>query len=363
MHSRNHRFFLTTAAFGLASFLAGAPVANAQWEFAPTDGSSIKFGYLAQPTAEFLDSGSDTSQNLFFRRLRLLAGGKINDKISFFFETDSANLGKGEPDGTKNSGDILMQDFVISYMPQSEAFILDIGQLLAAVTYNSNQSAASLMATDYGPYSFIWAGALDTRVGRDYGVRARGYLLNDRLEYRASILQGNRGTDSTSDLRIFGRLMFSVLGEPHKGLFYAGTNLGKKQQLSVGASFDTQEEYETFSVDAFWDQPLAGGNAVTAQVNWSSLDGDTFLTALPEQENLFVEAGFYFGGMKLLPFVQYAETDFDSGALADQDKWQVGLGYMFSGHNGNLKLSYGETSTDGGEDTDEIKLQLQIFKF
>lgn len=363
MRSKKFGFSALTAALSLAGVLAVPSIANAQWQIDGPDGSSIKFGYLAQMRAEAIDADdSDTSTDLFFRRLRLLAGGKINDQWSFFFETDSPNLGKGESDGSKNAGDIFFQDFIVTYKPQSDAFMLDFGQLLAAVTYNSNQSAASLMATDYGATSFVWAGHLDTKVGRDYGVRARGYLFDDRLEYRASVLEGDRGMDSSNDLRFMGRLMFNIIGN-QKGLFYTGTTLGKKQLLSVGVSYDTQEDYEATSVDAFWDQPLAGGNGVTAQASWSSLEGDnSFGSPLAEQDNIMVEAGFYHAGSKLLPFVQYTDQDFDD-VSGDTEKTMVGLGYMFAGHNGNVKFSYANVDPDGSDDRDEWWLQLQIFRF
>lgn len=363
MPNRIRRFTAGRAALLFTLFCA-APVVHAQWEIKPTDGSSIKFGFLMQGQAESVDvnlvgGGQETSDNLFFRRLRILAGGKINDQWSFFLETDSPNLGKG----AKGENDMYIQDFVVTYKPGGDAFNLDIGMLLDPITYNSNQSAASLLATDYGPYSFAWNGPLTTKIGRDYGVRARGYLFNDHLEYRASILQGNRGDNSANDLRFFGRLMFNVF-EAQKGLFYAGTTLGKKKLLHFGVSFDKQDDYETTSADAFWDQPIGGGNGLTMQASWSQLDGDVFLPSLPEQTNVMAEAGFYLASMKLLPFVQYAEQDFDDSGLNDNDKIMFGLGYMFAGHNGNVKFSYGTHSTDGGaDDRDELWLQLQLFRF
>lgn len=333
------------------------------WQVDGPDNSSIKFGFLAQMRGEAIDAdNADTTTDLFFRRLRLLAGGKINDQWSFFLETDSPNLGKGESDGTKNTSDIFFQDFVVTYKPRSDAFMLDFGQLLGEVTYNSNQSAASLMATDYGATSFVWAGHLDTRVGRDYGVRARGYLFNDRLEYRGSVLQGNRGTDSSENPRFLGRVMFNIIGS-QKSLYYTGTTMGKKQLLSVGASYDTQEDYDATSVDAFWDQPLAGGNGVTAQASWSSLNGDsTFGSPLPDQDNIMLEAGFYHARSKLLPFVQYTNQNFDD-ARPDIEKTMVGFAYAFAGHNGNVKFSYANVNSNGGKDRDEWWLQLQLFKF
>lgn len=362
MSRKTQQIFAFAATLSLTALL-GAPAAQAEWKIGAEDGSSIKFGFLAQMRGESISPDVGSSQNnLFFRRLRLLAGGKINDQWSFFFETDSPNLGKGESDGTKNNGDIYIQDFVVTYKPKSDAFMLDFGQLLPAVTYNSNQSAVSLMATDYGATSFVWNGPLNGNVGRDYGVRARGYLMNDHLEYRASILGGQRGTDSTNSFRMFGRLMYNFF-EPHKGLYYTGTSLGKKKVLSVGASVDTQEDYQATSVDVYWDQPLGGGNALTLQGSWSSLDGDVFLTSLPEQDNMMVEAGFYLGDTKLLPFVQYTSQDFSSSALSDVETTMVGLGYFFRGHGGNVKLSWGNTDVSGGASTDVIWLQLQGFSY
>jgi hypothetical protein len=234
--------------------------------------------------------------------------------------------------------------------------------LLIALSHNSNQSAVTLMSTDYGPYSFIWSGPTDSRVGRDYGVRLRGYVLDEKLEYRFGVYQGQRGTDSTNGFRYAGRLAYNFF-DPVKGYYYAGTSLGKKHILSVGVSADHQEDYDAFSADFYLDQPLSGGNAFTLQADWSNYDGDVFLPSLPKQDTLMVEAGFYAGGPKLLPYVQYSQRDFDNPAAADQEQLQVGLGWMFGGFNQNLKVSYTQISQDGQPDRDQIWLNLQVFVF
>ncbi len=355
---------LTLAAATVALLFAAVPAAHAQWQIATADGSSsIKFGFLVQGRAELLDdaAGENTEQNLFFRRLRLLAGGKLNDQLSFFMETDSPNLGKAGAGGTKNAGDIYIQDFVVTWKPQSDAFNLDVGELLIETSHNSNQSAVSLMATDYGPYSFVSSGPIDARVGRDYGVRARGYLADDHLEYRAGIYQGKRGDNAGNPFRYSGRLVYNVF-DAEKGLFYSGTTLGTKHILSFGASYDAQSDYSAYSGDVYWDQPLPGGS-VTVQGDWIHYDGDVFLPNLPKQDDLLVEAGYYNAATKLMPFVQYSERDFDSAALADEDQIQVGLGYMFLGHKGNLKLSWAQLGKDGAPDRDQIWLNFQVFTF
>lgn len=333
--------------------------AFAQWQIGSGD-SSIKFGFLVQARGEMIDSEADTAQNLFFRRLRLLAGGSLNERLTFFFETDSPNLGKGEAGG-KNAGDLFIQDFALMYRFAPDQYI-DVGLLLPELSHNAAQSAASLLATDYGPYSFLTAGPLTTRVGRDYGVRARGYVLDDHLEYRAGVYQGVRGAGSSNSLRFTGRLVYNVF-EAEKGLFYGGTYLGKKRVLSFGASLDHQEDYDTTGLDVFWDQPVGKGNSATFQANWMKHDGGTFLASVPEQDNVLVEAGYYFGATRLLPFVQLATRDFDNPTLTDEDRFQVGLGWMFEGHNRALKVSWARVSPDRGADSDEIWVNLQIFRF
>jgi hypothetical protein len=357
------RPFAAGVTAGLLLLLLPLPL-TAGWQLTTEDGSSkLKLGLLVQARAEALDTsdGADTSQNLFLRRFRLLAGGSLGERWSFFIETDSPNLGRGEVDGTKNASDLFVQDLVVTYRA-SDALFLDAGQLLIENSYNSNQSAASLMTTDYGPYTFVDNGPLDERVGRDYGVRLRGYLAGDHLEVRAGLYQGQRGDDSTHSLRFTGRVMVNVF-EAQKGYFYQGTSLGKKKILSFGVSYDTQEGYDALGADAYLDLPLGGGDGLTLQADWVRFDGGDFLPAFPRQETLLLEAGYYVARARLQPFVQYSERNFDPLSLADQEKAQAGLAFYFDGHGRNLKLSWGRYSVDGGPDRDEVWINFQLFTF
>ena len=54
MPNRIRRFHAGPAAL-LCTLLCAAPAAQAQWEIKPTDGSSIKFGFLMQGQAESVD--------------------------------------------------------------------------------------------------------------------------------------------------------------------------------------------------------------------------------------------------------------------------------------------------------------------
>jgi hypothetical protein len=337
-------------------------VAQLQWS-SKDEKMSFKVGVLGQAQAESADvAGTDDSaNNLFIRRLRLILGFTLNEKLSVFMDTDSPNLGKSNVAGVKDAGDVFIQDFAATYK-FSQGFMLDAGMLLLEQSYNHNQSAATLLAVDYGPYTFVESVPTTSRTGRDYGLRARGYLGGDHLEYRAGVYQGVRGINASNNFRFVGRLMYSFFTPP-VGLFYRGTSFGKTKTLSIGASVDTQEEYDSLGVDFFFDQPLPGGNGFTLQGDYVQADGDVFLAALPEQTNVFVESGFYIGSIKLMPFVQYAAQSFDRATLIDEERFTAGLGYIINGHNDNVKLSFTKIEPERGESRDQINLQWQIFQY
>lgn len=352
---------LLAAAFVLVAGTASA----AELKLASSDGESwIKFGFLAQPRAESFDTadGADTSKDLYFRRARILFGGQINPKWIFFIETDSPNLGKGNADGTKNAGDVYIQDFALTYV-HNDAFKVDVGMLLVPFSHNSTQSAATLLGTDYGPYSFQQSTVTDSRVGRDYGFLLKG-LVAKHFEYRVGAFQGDRGTNASNNFRYAGRFVYSAF-EPDTGLFYTGTTLGKKKILTVGAAIDSQEDYQATALDFFWDQPLSGGNALTLQANWMNYDGDVFFPTLPKQTDLYGEFGFYFGKPKLMPYLCYASKDYDLDSVdnVDESILQVGLAWYPAGHNRTMKLSYAKVDPDVGESRDQIVFQLQLFQF
>lgn len=337
--------FLSVFAF-LVVFCASA--ARAQWKVAgPDENSFIKLGFLAQGRAQVEDGAVNTrdqNDNLYLRRFRILMGGKINDKISFFFETDTPDLGKYDPKtDMKNAGNIFLQDFYATYTFADE-FMLDGGLILIPVSRNSEQSAAGLLAIDYGPYSFNASTPTQSRVGRDYGVQARGYLFEKRFEYRAGVYDGDRdlgkkNNEANSPFRYTGRLVYYFF-EPETGFFYTGTTLGKKKILSLGGGMDAQDEYRAYSGDLFWDQPAGAGDAFTLQVNYIYYDGDVTFRTLHAQNDWLYEASYYFGAIKLAPFAQIATENFVQEKYPDESRYQGGLIYWGSGHNFNLKLGY-----------------------
>lgn len=359
---------LVTLTLTAALFVAlPARRASAQWQIDSKDGTAnIKIGFLAQPQLEALDTadGSDMSKNMFLRRLRILFGGQISPKWTFFVETDSPNLGKATTaTGVKDAGNIYIQDAYFTFN-QGDAFKVDAGMILIPLGHNHNQSAATLLPVDYGAYTFSESSALGARVGRDYGVQLRGYPLKQHLEYRLGVFQGVRGTNATNDFRVAGRAVWYPFAAD-TGFFYAGTFQGTKRVLAVGAGFDTQKQYHSYAADVFVEQPLNGGRqGITAQFNWMRFDGGALVgSALPKADTFEVEAGVHLGKGKVTPLVQYTKRNFDNGLMPDQSAWQAGVAYWMKGHQRNIKATAGRQHTDGQPDRTQVLVQLQLFYF
>ena len=348
----------------LVLLLLAAP-AGAQLQITSADGgSSLKLGVLAQGQGEWLDAagGEHTSQNLFLRRLRVILGGKLGERITFFVDTDSPNLGKAGADGRKNDGDVFIQDAFVSVALRPDVSV-DAGMLLLPLSHNAQQGATTLLAIDYAPTSFTASAPTGSRTGRDYGVQLRGYFLQRHLELRAAVAQGARGPDAARPLRTTLRAVWYPF-EADTGFFYSGTFFGARRLLALGVSHDQQEHYRTDAADVVVDWPVgARGDAVAAQANVVRFDGGTTLTELPRQDTVALEAGYFLKAFRLGPFVQFSRRDFDDPARADERSSQVGVAWWWSGHQLNVKLGVGRLERDGVPDRTQVVLQGQLFLY
>lgn len=358
---RNIRF-IVCAAILFSSSLQSLYASGPPWKFTMNEGkTSFSFGFLAQPQFESLEnpSGEGRLDNIFLRRFRLIAGGKINSKLSFFVESDCPNLGKKGADG-KRTAEIFLQDAYINYAFRPE-FQLDGGMLLVPVSHNSGQSAASLLPVDYGPHSFLASDPTRSKVGRDYGLQARGYIQK-HFEYRLGVYRGNRDHDGAFPYRYMARFVWYPL-EADTGFFYTGTTHGQKKILAIGASFDRQGDYSANSVDVFFDHPLPNGDAVTVQADFIRYDGGTSFKSLPEQNAWLLEGSYYIQKARLGPFIQFASRDDSNPGSFDDKKVQGGIAYWVLKHKLNIKAGFGRLLKDSSPDRTQIVVQTQFFYY
>ena len=271
---------------------------------------SIKVGLLSQFHAQALQEQTTLQQDmnpaytrhwqrqLYIRRLRVLVGGNVTKSTSFFFESDATNIGRVAATGTKTNGvSMYVQDaqVVHSFMPEL-SFI--VGLHLVGISRNGLQGATTLMGINYGSYQFVTSTPLDNSVGRDLGVTARGFVADERLEYRAGVYSG-RNVNHVLPLRSAVRLQYCFLDQGEGVLLYRHDTRAKDTcSISVPGA-DLQGSYRGYSADAFLDLPVGDAGALTVSASAGSFDGrgsdldsTAFTGLVPKQSILFLEAGY-----------------------------------------------------------------------
>jgi len=333
-------------------------------------------------------------------RGRILVGGQLSRKGSFFLETElpyPVGSWDGSKTGNKNSQAFLVMLDCQYEHKFSEGFQVIAGSQLVSGNRNGLQGAASLMANDFTFYQYAYntfaynAGQpLNSNYGRDIGVNFRGLLLNSKLEYRLGFFTG-RYKYGNEPLRTVGRLVYNFL-DADKSFYYSGTNLGKGKTISLGVGADMQATYLNVGPDLFIDLP-AGPGSITLNTAFQYITGGTSTTSafsfaqqIPTATIQLAELGYYFPSVKLQPWIRFENhaVSADDAQLhpagIDKDVFNKtnsstvfggGLNYFFNGYGTNLRLSYvtKTATTQTGPTETETKaygqawLQLQFFLF
>jgi hypothetical protein len=341
--------------------LACASIARAQVLIKVNDNVNFRLGVLGQFQADTIkDTGTDvTATNLFVRRLRLLFGGQVAKNVTFFVETDTPNLGK-TLSGSKNITPATIIQDAYGEFKFSNGFALDAGLMFVPFSRNSIQSAATLLPIDYGAYTFSQSTPTQSSTGRDTGFQAKGYFLANHLEYRIGAFQGVRNARSDNSVRYTGRVQYNVL-DPETGFFYAGTYVGAKKILALGAAFDTQSHYHGYDADVFAEYPFGPG-AFTGQLDITHFDGDVTLRTLPKQNDVLLELGYFLRAIKVTPVLQFVHRDIVD-LTGDEMRTSIGANYWWAAHNANVKAAYIHIDPRGLPTQREFTIQLQLFYY
>jgi hypothetical protein len=358
--------------------------------------ATLKLGFLAQPAFEYLNRTANTDEQygtFFLRRARLMALFTLGSQFELFFDTETANLGRGAGPtpvaglpggGLADKVGMATQDVFVTWKPMDE-FKLDVGMILIPLSHNGLQGATTLYGLDYYAFSFQQGAGLQNFVGRDTGVQARG-LIAKQVEYRLGVFTGRRGTapppavppmmaavrQSQTAMRVAARVQYNVF-DAESAFFYGGTYGGAKKILSFGAGVDWQKEYKAFALDGFMDWPL-GPDVVTAQVDFVHYDGgtapDVWAPGVPKQNDVMVEAGYRIGAVKISPIVRFEMAKMDTAVAASPNQTRIGVGgvWWYMGHNANLKLFYTYVKPEadmapGLAAYSQINLQSQFYVF
>ncbi len=393
--------------FGLAAIailaLALFPArSQAQVVVKVNDSINFRFGFQLQTWGEWLqDPVSEGYQQGFkIRRVRVLLGGSLAKNVSFFWESDNANLGNSLGTATKSlTGTYVTQDAFIEWKPFSnDQFVLDAGKFLPPFTRNSMQSTSQHLSWDGGTFTFLQSGLLQGDAGRDVGLQAKSYLANGHLEVRGAIFDGFRapanagGAGSRNSFRYTGRAVYNFLDPEDKGYVPRGVYFGKKTLLAIGGGFDTQSNYNAYGGDFMMELPFGPGDAktgrdaLTAHLDYIHFDGgcglnaagtahvtNCLLPALLEQNEIFSDIGYLFHAVSLQPFLRYEWDGFKESIDKGRGSQRIGGGFNWyvTPNAQQMKITVGyeriipktAAATAKTKNTSHFLVQLQIVYF
>jgi len=328
---------------------------------------TIKFGVLGQVWGDWTQDSTSGAQgyqqNLYIRRGRLIMGGDIGKDISFFFETDDPNLGK-TPKALASG--FMLQDAFMEWRP-AKVFQVTGGMMFVPFSRNQMQSPASYYSVDIESLSTVDNSSTQSAGLRDLGFAAQGFFLNDRLLYRTGVFQGERDANAHNSLRTSAYLQYDFF-ETETGYAYVGTALGKKKILAVDVGAEKQGAFRGLSANVACDQPVHGGDEIGGQFQYFHYDGRQKFTAVPDQNDWFVEGGYFIHQAKAQPYMKFEDQKFLAAANAAKDIHRIGTGvnYYVRGQYLKWTLQYNRLLPQNGSSLkpgNEVTMQLQLFYF
>jgi hypothetical protein len=243
------------------------------------DDKFITIGALIQPqflAAEHGAPDGGVSSDMFLRRGRILLAGQFDSAISFVFDTDEPNWGKGGD----YSSTFLIQDALASYTV-APGLTISAGFMLLPFLRNNVEGAGALNTVDFRTAVIRFPTG---HAFRDAGAELRGLLAGDRIYYRFGVFNGIAGKAATmvteavngSDApRLTGMLRYNIMGKDDAytvpGIYFAEDPVisvgvgGDLQNNAIGTVSTPNSRYLAYAADAFIDVPFDRNNELVAE--------------------------------------------------------------------------------------------------
>ncbi len=361
-----------------AMLFAGTAIAGPQMTFGPEDKGVLQLDYKGQFQMTVRDSGSgdnneDSTSNFNFRRNRIALMGKYGDMMSLYVQTEfteDVNVKTLGVASSNQGAEFQMLDAVMRF-DIDNAFKVNVGKFKYNLSRENLEACEMPLTLDRS--LFIRTAYTTTR---DQGVAVWGNLFNNVFQYRADVMEGRKAvsgdTAPSSSFRYSVRSHVTLL-DPESDYGYKGTYLGKKKVLTFGAAYQFEPEiaygdtvaktdkkdYSAWTVDAFFEYPLAGAGTVTASAAYEDVDlGDAYKGANPDPDTIGLNGqknGWYVKGGYMLPtvplqfFGRYEKWKFASlNNIYDQriDWYGGGANYFFRDQNLKLTMEVSRTAFD-----------------
>lgn len=323
----------------------------------------------------------DNLKDILVRRSYFYLSGTVTPELSFFMHYAGDKLGMDEI--TDNSGKglgtgLALRDAWVSYKVLGNDLIVQAGRMYVPFTRDyGTTSTKALLTTDLnwgqgGHRSTIF---YPSNIGRDDALTVWGNVVNDKLQYRIMIGDGEEDDAKNHDdtMRYAGRLSYSVF-EPETKWFNAGTYRGTKKVLALGLGMDSQndlilnekeENYFAWTADVFYEQPLAGGDALTLTASYIDVSNTVNAISFTQMASgddgsiMALKAGYYLGTKigrgNLQPFGHYQLISSDESGRDDTQVYGVGMNYYLKGAANKITLE--GTFVDQDEELDGTNVQ------
>ena len=335
---------------------------------------SLDIGFWGQAWFQCVEDGKDkdgdgineTDLNDFLvRRAYMGIKGTATPMLDFFvhYATDRA----GQDGAGVTNNDIELRDGWMRVKLVDESVMVNLGRMYVPITRTPSTKSLMMIDLDW-TQGGVRGGSFypSAAANRDDGVMVWGNLMDDKLRYRLMIAEGLEGATNPDDnLRFTGQVSVSLM-EPEKGYFNPQTYLGKKNILSILASFDNQEDltsgdYTACTAELHWDQQVGDGEGLTVEAAYIDIEngpnGINFTRMAPgdDADIISVKAGYIFPN-NLQPVVHYEKLDVDD--KDDTDIYGVGLNYFVKGHANKICLDV--TQIDQETETNDMKDHLVV---
>jgi len=280
-------------------------------------GAQVQAWFKAAQDRILQPDGSDGQYALDFycRRCRFFATGSVVKDVFFNVLFESANVGKGNNDGTKGSA---VGATAGSAVPQildaygqvkfANEFWLSGGSILMPLTRNGLQPTTTYVSIDVGNTSTTPILQGNSNVLRDLGIQANGFFVNNHIEYRLGVFQGSRQaagplqTGSHNAPR-FVAMVSANLWDPETGYVNGGHYYGTRKVVGLMGNFD----YQVFRTNAPAAPPFTAGTGVGADKNaYVGVSGAAFINYPLNGPNPrggdeivgLLQFGYYDGGVR-----------------------------------------------------------------
>jgi hypothetical protein len=311
------------------------------------------------------DGAVDDHLNDFLvRRSYFYLKGTVTPELSFFVHFAGDKLGMDEI--TNNSDDglgsgIALRDGWVAYQLLGNDLKVQIGRMYVPFTRNYGTTSTKSLLTldlDWGQAGLRSGIFYPSTIGRDDAVTLWGNILEDKLQYRFMVGDGEESDEKNPDdnMRFAGRLSYNFF-DPETQWFNAGTYLGKKHVLALGAGFDTQQDlvvagekddYSAWTFDIHYDQPMVNGNNITFAFSYIDISHSanaisyTDFNAGDDGILVAAKAGYYLGSKiwqgNLQPYAQLQYIHSDESGDKDTLIYGGGLNYYINGPGNKLTL-------------------------